>query len=80
MGAPPPAADATPLRPAADAREPPRSVPVCASCAAQVLITLFVLGVALPLCIWDLARHKHERAYIGALRTRRTPFKPWEGA
>jgi hypothetical protein len=44
-----------------------------------VLITLFVLGVALPLCIWDLARHKHERAYIGAGR-RRALFKPWAGA
>ena len=54
-------------------------MPVRASCAAQVLITLFVLGVALPLCIWDLARHKHERAYIGAPRTRRRAFQALAG-
>ena len=60
-------------------RNPPRSVPVCASRAAQVLITLFVLGVALPLCIWDLARHKHERAYIGAPCARRRAFQALVG-
>ena len=38
---------------------------------AQVLITLLVLTVALPLCIWDLSRHHHERAYIGARPARR---------
>lgn len=31
-----------------------------------MLITLVVTAVALPLCIWDMARHKHERAYVGA--------------
>ena len=34
--------------------------------AAQLGLTLVVFTVALPLCIWDLSRHHHERAYIGA--------------
>ncbi len=32
----------------------------------QVLITVLVVAVALPLCIWDLAVHNHEAAYVGA--------------
>jgi len=30
-----------------------------------VLISLLVLALALPLCIWDLTQHKHEKTYVG---------------
>jgi hypothetical protein len=39
-----------------------------------VIITLLVTAVVLPLCIWDFARHKHERAYVGAPHSRPVRF------
>lgn len=35
-----------------------------------VLLTLLVLLVALPLCIWDFSDHARERAYQGATTER----------
>jgi hypothetical protein len=56
LGAAPPRAAWPRLLAAADAHRP------------QVIIAVLVGGLALPLCIWDLARHKHETAYVGASR------------
>lgn len=38
-----------------------------------LILTLLVFTVALPLCIWDLSTHKHERRYIGARHCPRPP-------
>ena len=74
MGALAPRARAATARRSPDARRAsPRAR--CAPRAAQVLITLLVTAVVLPLCIWDFARHKHERAYVGAPHSHPSAFQ-----
>ena len=66
MGARGALARSTPLRAGRLTRVAVCPVPAPRPAQRQVLITLGVMAVALPLCIWDLSRHHHEVAYISA--------------